>query len=157
MTSLHSAPRLISSLVRLGLCSHLFPHSKPFENLKVYQGFVNREMLIRSQVRSLFAPYTVLPTLKWLDLVKKKKKKRSRLKKKEIQLANTDRSDLPLSHDKKDKNPSIWHFENTNFLLVFTRKRKRFLRCSFWKGPSDQLYLLKKQEREGKLTAISRA
>lgn len=56
VTSLHSASRFISSLVRLGLCSHLFSHSKPSENLKVYQGFINTEMLIRSQVRRLFGP-----------------------------------------------------------------------------------------------------
>lgn len=53
-----SIPRLINSLVRPGLLSHLlFSHSKPSENLKVYQGFaINKRVLTGSQVRRWCGP-----------------------------------------------------------------------------------------------------
>lgn len=80
VTPHHSTLSLINSLVRFALCSHFFPHQKPSENLKGYQGFViNTGMLIRLQVRRLFGPqHSSTQPLSGLILLKEKKKKKKR-------------------------------------------------------------------------------
>lgn len=77
------------------------------------------------------------PILEWLDPVK--------IKVGPIWLTLIEGVSLADSHDKKDRKPSqpfVW---------------STFLRCCFWgkNKPSHHFHLLKRQQREGKLTATS--